>query len=356
MAAKPIPLTPLEKERKKELKLLASLFTNARTRFSFHKLKTFGELLESLGHTRGELEYAYPLEQLNEPITYGQIKELEVIYRLQKEQEFYAKDNPPKAIPQTYPYEFNGVTYKGPEESEEEFSGMTDYNLQTLCALTPEQLNPPKVEEEPREKVRLLTSPHQKAKLFKFQNRYAVELLDNILIHKKRAQLLRAGVGTGKTFMIAAVLRQLWDIDFFSTNNCLSPWPVLWVTRASIVEQTKRVCENGFGLDIANQVHVLNIEQLRAGFGLEFMLDNITYMEKGEEHTKWQWKRLLHPMVTVVDESQLAKNPTSTQAKIIYAHSEIPDEEKTHMICVSATPFTRVIEAGYFAVNTHMEF
>ena len=135
----------------------------------------------------------------------------------------------------------------------------------------------------------------QKCFLFPFQERAARQILDNILVHKKRGQLLRAAVGTGKTFIIGAVACRLIERKF-TEGKTFSPWAYAYITKASIVEQTERVLAEQFSINIVTDVHVINIEQLRASFG-ELMVSCQTVVEQGEEHIKWTWKNFVHPCV-----------------------------------------------------------
>lgn len=190
----------------------------------------------------------------------------------------------------------------------------------------------------------------QKCFLFPFQERAARQLLDNIVVHKKRGQLLRAGVGTGKTFIIGAVACRLIEANF-TEGKTYSPWAYAYITRASIVEQTERVLETMFSINTVTGVHVINIEQLRASFG-ELMVSCETVVEQGEEHVKWKWKNFVHPCVIFLDECQSVKNEDSQQSRIMQAFNELKIE--TYQIYFSATPFMRVAEAKCFAVSTRL--
>lgn len=322
-------LTPKEKEHKRKLLYLRSLFASARTRFSLGRIETYGQLLEAIGHSKGEIEYAFGTQQLQRRITSGDINEQEKNYKLREEISFAGRDKTAGV---------STTVESRPSESShrnDESAFMSSEGKQ----------------EKPREpKLPALTSPKQKAQLITTQNKYSHILLDKILKEHLRAILLRAPAGAGKTYMVGAVVRQLFDRDWFSDS--VSPYPCVWITRSSIVEQTRRVCEEEFGLDTVNEVNVINVEQLRATFGKSFMIDIKTVVEQGEEHEVYQWKRNVHPKLFIVDECQLAKNPDSTQSKIIYALSAL---ENIVIIFVSATPFIRVADAGYFVANTHME-
>lgn len=191
----------------------------------------------------------------------------------------------------------------------------------------------------------------QKCFLFPFQERAARQILDNIVVHKKRGQLLRAAVGTGKTFIIGAVACRLIEAKF-TEGKTYSPWAYAYITRASIVEQTERVLETMFSINTVTGVHVINIEQLRASFG-ELMVSCQTVVEFGEEHIKWKWKNFVHPCVIFLDECQSVKNEDSQQSRIMQAFNELTTE--TYQVYFSATPFLKVSQAKCFAVSTRVK-
>lgn len=299
--------------------------------FSFGQVNNWQKALELCGYEKGEIGYIYGKEQLERKITFIELKALLSNY-------LYGKENP-------YVYSIGPI-------SQPSLSDKTEpKNSNNSIIYLPNSQSNNFEEKSSKEKETLLTSPNQIAKLRKFQSRAAKALLAGILTDKKRAQLLRANAGWGKTFIIGGVLRQLEDSHFIESHNCISPWPIVWITRASVVEQTRRVCEDKFGLDCVNRVIVINIEQLRAKFG-EWMLECKTVVKYGEESIEWTWKPKYHPMIFIIDESHLAKNEYSTQTKIICALAKLDKESEVYIINVSATPFTRVCEAKYFAVNT----
>jgi hypothetical protein len=151
--------------------------------------------------------------------------------------------------------------------------------------------------------------------------------------------------------MFLAVFRRLRDIEFHKQVGSVSPWPFVLVTKASIVEQTKRVASELFNLKHPRDILIINIDQLRSKFG-ELFLSEETIMENGEEHTKWIWRPMLYPCLICWDECQILKNPTSTQHKIAASYNEL---ENVWQIFSSATPFTRVSEAKCFCVSTRVK-
>lgn len=217
----------------------------------------------------------------------------------------------------------------------------------------------------------LPVNPNHSAFLFWFQKKAVKEILDGFLgfdtsqckdivalrqhfsthlhlANSKRGMLLLAATGTGKTFMAGAVMRYLYDIGF-TDGLCYGPTHYLYVTRATIVEQTKRVFQNIFKLGIKQNVEILNIEQLRSKAG-GLWVDRQHVIVNGQEDEKWTWRPFISPTVIFWDESQSLKNECTTQHNIASSYNEIP--ANTWQLFISATPFTRVCEAKCFCVAT----
>lgn len=185
--------------------------------------------------------------------------------------------------------------------------------------------------------------------LYWFQKKAAKELIDNIVIHKKRGQLLLSSTGTGKTFMTGALIRHLVDLNFHE-NKTWSHIPYLTITRATVVTKTERDYKKAFNLT-AEDSEVINIEQLRSKAGRLWVTEGVTVLQ-GEEYSTWTWKEKINPVVILLDECQAVKNSTSTQHKIMSSFNDLKTRH-THQVFISATPFTRVSEAKCFAVSTH---
>ena len=163
----------------------------------------------------------------------------------------------------------------------------------------------------------------------------------------KSAILVIASTGTGKTFIDAAIDRYLMDLQW-AEERTWGHIKHLAVTRNSVVEQTKRVYKEHFGIDPIIQTEVINIEKLRTRAGQIWLREDKIIVD-GEEVTKWVWKPMINPAVLKIDECQAVKNPSSTQSQVISAFSSLPN---TITIFISATPFTRVSEARAFAIAT----
>lgn len=190
--------------------------------------------------------------------------------------------------------------------------------------------------------------------LFEFQTKAVQQLKKKLVTQNHRADLLQAGVGTGKTFIYGAFLAELWQTGWFD-GKTFSPWPALVITKASIIKQTQRVLETHFQLCPIKQFRVVNYDALRSGKGLDTVMEIRKEVVNGEPVKSFKWKRFLHPLVVIVDECQSAKNEDSTQSQIIQNLSEI-DDPNLKIVFSSASPFTRVSEAKYFCVNLKMQY
>lgn len=196
-------------------------------------------------------------------------------------------------------------------------------------------------------------NPKQKVFLFNYQWEPALTLFHNTL-NGIQGQLLLAGTGTGKTFVYYQVIRWLIDKKFFD-DKTISPWPVLILTGASVVEKTKRDGEEFFGLKHPADIYVTNFDQLRSSYGKKTMIKTELKIEEGIEHLTYNWLPLLHPCLFIIDECQKAKNEKAQQTQIITSISEIKSKQ-VYTIFSSATPFTRVTEAKAFVLNCRMEY
>lgn len=195
---------------------------------------------------------------------------------------------------------------------------------------------------------------NKKVQPFGFQIRKTRELIRNITINKHRANLLLSQTGSGKTFMLGAMMAYLKRTGFFSDYRGM--YPMLYVTKASIVEQTTKVLQDCFGLDDFDVI-VINIEQLRAKLGRLYIHEDTVIMQ-GQEHTVFKWRPRSLPRLVIWDESQILKNIDSTQSRIAQALNDISDlthgaeADRVVQIFASATPFMRLCETKCFAVAT----
>jgi len=164
---------------------------------------------------------------------------------------------------------------------------------------------------------------------------------------------LNAEVGSGKTFILGALIAELWRRKWKVLTECFSPYPVVYVTRASIVEQTERVLRDKFGLVLGRHVDVTNIDQLRAKFGERFVSERVV-VKDGEERVVYSWRPVIAPALVILDEAHAVKNVDSTQSRILQAYAELTGPH--HLVMASATLFTKVIESQVLCVATKMHW
>ena len=195
-----------------------------------------------------------------------------------------------------------------------------------------------------------LANPLQTCTLYPFQHKAAIELYNSIVNENKRGLVLRGNTGDGKTYTLGQVIRWLIDSNFLSKEKTISPYKILYVTAASVVEQTSRDLRDEFGLDLSRDVFVTNYDALRSYVG-SVMVDEKIIISQGEEFRIWIWKDYFHPIVVFWDEGHKLKNPTSEQSQIAQAYNNL-SSPFTYQIISSATPFSRILACKCFCVST----
>ncbi len=335
-------------QRKKRLKLLETSLNKCRLDLSLKKIKTAREVLHFLGH----LSTRFPSLELDSPLTISAYNkfiaeplENELREELRKEADNERNPNHlPSSVPTSSsvsPSSSNELQIIPPKDELEH---------KTTNASSTTRIDPP--DDARIEEVEFISK--QSCTLYKFQERAAKTAYKKLILDNQRANLLQAGVGTGKTFIYGKFLRELWSRNWFE-GKTFSPWPVLVVTKASIVTQTERVLENHFQLTPIRQFKVLNYDALRSGKGLDTFIELKKTVVNGEPVKMYKWKQFIHPLVFIIDECQSAKNEDSIQSQLIQNISEIQDPN-VKILFSSATPFTRVSEAKYLCVNLGMEY
>jgi len=333
-------------QRKKRLKLLETSLNKCRLDLSLKKIKTAREVLHFLGH----LSTRFQGLDLDGPLTISAYNkfiaeplENELREELRKEAEHERNHNSVNssslAVKPTSPSSSNELQIV---KDEPEHKAANDSNTA--------RIDPP--DDARLEEIEFISK--QSCTLYKFQEKAAKTAYKKLILNNQRANLLQAGVGVGKTFIYGKFLRELWSRNWFE-GKTFSPWPVLIVTKASIVTQTERVLENHFQLVPIRQFKVLNYDALRSGKGLDTFIELKKTVVNGEPVKMYKWKQFIHPLVFIIDECQSAKNEDSIQSQLIQNISEIQDPN-VKILFSSATPFTRVSEAKYLCVNLGMEY
>lgn len=370
MKSKKVPLQEIP-SYELALQRLAWIKNRAHSGLNFKTLRTYKDFLLLLGHSKGELVYAHghnsPL--LQTILTKEWLKTLLGRLETQIEQEergrIYDKENTTRIIEEQKEKDLGDDYKKGHSDNEHTNQ---DLNLEKRLASSSGDNSSSRVvlldpsESLPETKQISLTpswTPHsqhpkQKAKLWKKQELASSQIYDDIVAKGHTGTLLNAATGAGKTYILGAILRRLIDNKWPPYVNCISPWPIVYVTKASIVEQTKRVLDKQFGIDVVNEVIVINIEQLRANFG-DMFIKWETLISEGNESICPIWKPKIHPVLFLWDECHILKNLDSQQSLIAQDVNNIPDryDTKVYQVFSSATAGTRVIEFKCFAVATH---
>ncbi len=184
----------------------------------------------------------------------------------------------------------------------------------------------------------------------------ARNIFNYIWYSNHQGRLLNAQTGAGKTYILASVIKNLLHHGFLKRCNCISPLPIVYVTKASVVEQTEKVFRDEFGIDTVNTVIVVNIELLRSKFGKLFVKEKVAIIG-GVEHIEYEWNNNLYPCLFIWDECQILAREESIQSKIAQGVNRINNPKRpVYQIFASATPFSRVYEARCFAVSTKTKF
>lgn len=329
------PLTKQEKEEKKLRDNLRLMHNRVLGAFSFKQIKTWNDLYKHLGLENPTNSGEITFQELK---SFLKSREDSLEKRIIKNRQQHETSTPQNTIPINVPQNLETRT----EEQKE-----------TIPVILP-TLPPKKTEINADNDYGLHPSPKESVKHFWFQKKAIKEAWDGIVIHKKRAMLVLAGTGLGKTFISGGFLRRLEDISFVENEDgsmkTYSHIPYLYITRATIVEQTKRVFQNLYKLTAA-EVEVINIEQLRSKAGRLWVTEKMEIVN-GCEEWRWEWKKTINPCVIMWDECQALKNDTSAQHKIASAYNDLKTPY-TYQLFISATPFTRVSEAKCFAVACH---
>lgn len=360
-----------------EIKLLNPCLNQAKSRFSFHKEERFyGLMALNFGVTiRDEKLKNKPIEFEDINLFHSQlIQRLKDKYAIRKyigdkkvvsnEENIKPQEGLGHNITGEYKDSPSNILEQNPLQSSiQKVEQISEENTERISEGTPTiELEPDgrDKETEPHfDSIFVPKWPDQVANLLKQRDgceqvETARKLFNEIWYNLKPGFLLNAQTGAGKTYVLGSVIKNLINHGYLEKARCISPLPIVYITKTSVVEQTEAVLKNEFGLDTVNMVHVFNIEILRAKFGKLFVKEKVNVVN-GQETVEYEWNTNIVPALFIWDECQILAREESIQSKIAQAVSRV--EGKTIVqIFASATPFSRVYEARCFAVSTHTTF
>lgn len=179
---------------------------------------------------------------------------------------------------------------------------------------------------------------------FPWQDRAAEEVVRKLKGWHK-GDLLRAGTGIGKTYIVAKALRKLL------VENALEPlpgslnfYPIVYVIPDQGVIQLRRVL---YDFGIAGKVMVLNYNEFRSDKNpMMSWIKNDFLDEDGEISYRPVWKPEMLPALIVVDECQAFRHESAQQTQVFLA---IPKEVK--VLAVTATPYEKISKTTYFLLG-----
>jgi len=180
-------------------------------------------------------------------------------------------------------------------------------------------------------------------------------IFENIYYRHFRGQQIIVRAGGGKTYVLGSLIKNLQATpDFY--EDCLSPWPTLYVTKASVIEQTKGVLSEKFGIDVINDVIVVNYDALRSSL-IGILIEVKTIIVEGDVKEVYVWKKGYRPRLIINDESQSLAREESLQSRVSNA---IFDNEEdalwdTYIVDASATPASTVSQFKHFALSTRLD-
>lgn len=351
---KPLNKPPKERTLKDELKALDFSYKVARSKIQYSKnFRTYGQLAQSFGINVGDPLYAA------KPIYFKDLElfkqQLTTIIKDRYASRKYITDI--RTADTVIVPTINGHSKEiGQYESLEEIPSGTTSQQKEDDAKT----------EEPDSWV--AKYPDQKCDLMIAhcnQQRAAKEIWK--LIERGESGIaVIAGTGSGKTFLAGNIIKNIIEHGMLKPSpiesergrfHTFGPWPIVYVTKATVVQQTKGVLKEMFNIDATNTVRVFNIELLRSEFGKYFVREQIL-VTNGQEHVAYKWIPNMYPRVFIWDEFQQLAREESIQTMIASAATEIPEifGEGVLHIFMSAAPFSRVCEMKVFACSTKKQF
>jgi hypothetical protein len=314
---KKAPLSPLDLE----LRALGISANRARNQMMFHpSLRIWGKLAEFFGHKTHDPELARRAVTLKD-VDIWEKQLTEIIKDKHASYHYIAEESLSQRVELIDPSEIEIIEPKPEQES----STQSTYN--------------PKY-------------PKQKANLLYYQKDAAKELWDGYSLRNLYSQMLISPTQTGKTFIAGSLIENFIEQGWIEKLQCFAPWPIWYLTRATLLEQTRNVLNDYFHLPMA-KIKILNIEAISRGqFGKHFAKEDVVIID-GAEHVKYVWTPLMHPCLVIGDECHMFIRAHSLQTSMFMGLTEMPN---VRFMFMSATPLSRVSEGKVFACSTRKTF
>ena len=353
------PLTDKEKSDKRQRDALQYLTNGIRSEWSFKKFKTWTDIYKRLGYDDRYIASKFTSEQINKPLVWLDLRafleklSIELEERLSK----------PTITILDQAKERKLEDFLQPKEQKTSLSDvLLQHKDQTIITKeeTSNQVAESILESKDSEIELDLTSSNNygytpslnvspSLSLLWFQKKAIAELKKKIVDEKRSGVLLILDAGYGKTFIMYGLMRWLVDIDWF-TGKTISHIKQIYITPSTILEQSDRVAKSKFNLHDGFDYELINIEVLRSKAGKFWIKEELRIID-GEEVVTFRWKPMINPPIIFLDESQKAKNSDAKVTKIISAYNDLP--KNNTLVAFSATPFSTIAQAKYFAVATH---
>lgn len=317
----------LSKERKQQLNQLTYQSNRLKGAYSFGRIKNLNDILLNWGLSKQDIASKYFPSELQSKITLHDINEFISDRFIELTTEYYLQDFSPQ------------ITLTESELAIQQKNSVTITEVQKS--------------EDNEEEIDQLQLKNIKVKFPKFQQYAILDIINRLTVRKDTAVLVSAGTGTGKTFIAGGFIKWLLQTKYCS-DKTMSPWPIVYVTKPSILIQTQRVFENQFLIKETDCL-VTSYDQLRSKFG-ELMLTQELRVQDGVEFYEYKWRKFIHPMIIIWDECHSLKNESSQQSQIGQAYNEIEDYKNTFQVFLSATPGTRVADFKCLAVATRVPY
>ena len=265
-------MTPEDKQKQKQKKGLSNLCASAKSAWSFNNARTWGAIYKKIGFDDFAINSGEFATKKDKPITFQELG----VYLKSLEDDLERKLNEPKSndISTNGVDTGSGKDAKTAEKSQTQSSVYVGNNQSTTdtADTSTDKVNTEQEGFNSSNDYGLHPSPQEKANHFWFQKKAIKELYDKIVKEKKTGVLLLSGTGTGKSYMLAGLVRRLMDINYEHMKT-FSHIPYLYIGKTTILPQISRVFKAGYNINPNVDVEVINIEQLRSGAG-EFWVKN----------------------------------------------------------------------------------